>query len=291
MTAAQAYALLALVTLIWAGNFPFAKAGLAELGPVTLTATRALLTAPVLVAVVRAVYGPLPRLVRRDYVAFTVISVAGLVGNTTMWYWGMQYTSPVNAGILGSASPVLVTVVSAIWLRDPFTRRNVAGIVLTALAVALTVARGSLDVLRGLSINRGDLLILASQLFWTTYTLYSRANRSLLPPAVVQAGAYVISAAVLTPLALFERPWAMLGHAGWAGWGAVLYAALFGTVSHIWYYQCVRVVGAGRAAVFTNLTPFVVIALSWLTLGVPIHWYHLAGATIVIAGVALATAR
>ena len=71
----------------------------------------------------------------------------------------------------------------------------------------------------------------------------------------------------------------------------MFYAGLFGTVSHIWYYQCVRVVGAGRAAVFTNLTPFVVIALSWLTLGEAIHWYHLAGATVVIAGVALATAK
>jgi drug/metabolite transporter (DMT)-like permease len=107
----------------------------------------------------------------------------------------------------------------------------------------------------------------------------------------VQSGAYVISAVVLAPLALLERPWESLPRAGVAGWGAVLYAAALGTISHIWYYQCVRVVGAGRAAVFTNLTPFVVIALSWLMLGEPIRWYHLAGATVVIAGVALTTAR
>jgi len=43
--AGQAYALLAIVTVIWAGNFPLAKAGLAQLSPVTLTAPRALLTA------------------------------------------------------------------------------------------------------------------------------------------------------------------------------------------------------------------------------------------------------
>jgi drug/metabolite transporter (DMT)-like permease len=53
----------------------------------------------------------------------------------------------------------------------------------------------------------------------------------------------------------------------------------------------VRVVGAGRAAVFTNLTPFVVIALSALTLGEPIRWYHLAGATVVLAGVVPATSK
>jgi drug/metabolite transporter (DMT)-like permease len=291
MTNPQAYALLALVTVIWAGNFPLAKAALAELSPVTLTATRALVTAPALLAIVRVVYGPLPALRRRDYITFVTLSLAGLVGNTTMWYWGMRYTSPVNAGILGAAAPVMVALVSAVWLHDPLSRRNIAGVGLTAVAVLLTVAHGSVDVLRALAFNRGDIIILGSQLLWTTYTLYTRANTSSLPSATVQAGVYVISAVVLLPLALFERPWVALPRAGWAGWGAVLYAAAFGTVSHIWYYQCVRVVGAGRAAVFTNLTPFVVIALSALTLGEAIRWYHLVGATVVLAGVVLATAR
>src|SRR5262245_58517452 len=291
MTTTQAYALLALVTVIWAGNFPLAKAGLAELSPLTLTATRALLTAPALLAVVRAVYGPLPRLRRRDYVTFVTLSLAGLVGNTTAWYWGMRYTSPVNAGIIGAAAPVIVALASAAWLQDPLSRRNVIGVGLTAFAVLLTVSHGSLEVLRTLSVNRGDVIILGSQMLWATYTLYSRANTSSLPSATVQAGVYAVSAAVLAPLALLERPWTTLPRAGWAGWGAVLYAAAFGTISHIWYYRCVRVVGAGRAAVFTNLTPFVVIVLSALTLGEPIRWYHLAGATVVLAGVVMATAK
>jgi drug/metabolite transporter (DMT)-like permease len=291
MTNAQAYALLALVTIIWAGNFPMAKAGLAELGPLTLTATRALVTAPALLAIVRAAYGPLPVLRRRDYVTFVTLSLVGLVGNTTAWYWGMRYTNPVNAGILGAAAPVIVALASAAWLHDPLSRRNVVGVGLTALAVLLTVSHGSLEVLRTLSVNRGDVIILGSQLLWASYTLYTRATTSSLPPATVQAGVYVVSAALLAPLALVERPWATLPRAGWAGWGAVLYAAAFGTASHIWYYRCVRVVGAGRAAVFTNLTPFVVIALSALTLGEAIRWYHLMGATVVLAGVVLATAR
>ena len=219
MTHTQAYALLALVTVIWAGNFPLAKAGLAELSPVTLTATRALLTAPALLAVVRAVYGPLPALRRRDYVTFVTLALAGLVGNTTIWYWGMRYTSPVNAGILGAAAPVLVALASAAWLHDPLSRRNVIGVGLTAVAVLLTVAHGSLDVLRTLSFNRGDIIILCSQLLWTTYTLYSRANKSSLPSATVQAGVYVVSALVLVPLALFERPWATLAPGGLGGVG------------------------------------------------------------------------
>jgi hypothetical protein len=40
MTHARAYGLLALVVMIWAGNYPLGKAGLSEFGPITLTFAR-----------------------------------------------------------------------------------------------------------------------------------------------------------------------------------------------------------------------------------------------------------
>ena len=43
MSHRDAYALLLVVALIWAGNFPLSKLGLVELGPLTLSAARALI--------------------------------------------------------------------------------------------------------------------------------------------------------------------------------------------------------------------------------------------------------
>ena len=93
---------LSLVALLWAGNFPASKIGLTELGPVTLTAVRAVLVTPVLILLARLLHGPFPSLRRSDYTTFVVLSLTGLVGNTTIWFWGMKYTSPINAGILGA---------------------------------------------------------------------------------------------------------------------------------------------------------------------------------------------
>ncbi len=49
--------------------------------------------------------------------------------------------------------------------------------------------------------------------------------------------------------------------------------------------------GAGRAAAFLNVQPFVALLLSWLILDEPVHAYQVAGATLVIAGVWLTTRR
>ncbi|HEX7788147.1 MAG TPA: DMT family transporter [Methylomirabilota bacterium] len=291
MTHRDAYTLLLVVALIWAGNFPLAKMGLAEVGPMTLAAARALIAAPLLVLASRLLEGPLPPLTRRDLTAVVVLAVTGFVGNSTLWYIGMRYTNPANAGILGAAAPVIVALAAAAWLRERLSTTNLIGIVLTTLAVVLTVARGSLRILLTLSVNGGDLIILASQLLWVIYTLYSRANLSTFSPLQMLAGAHLVAAGVLFPLALLERPWQSFASASWVAYTVIGYSALLGTPAHIGFYQAVRTVGPGRAAVFMNLMPFLVLGLSWLLLGQAIRWYHLIGAIGVIAGVILTTRR
>ena len=291
MTHRHAYAVLLGVALLWSGNFPLAKLGLQELGPLTMSAARALIAAPLLLLVSRVLEGPLPPLARRDLTAVIVLAVTGFVGNSALWYVGLRFTSPANAGILGAASPVVVALAASLWLRERLSTINLAGIGLTLAAVLLTIARGSPQILLTLSVNRGDVIILASQTLWVVYTLYSRANRSTFSPLQMLAGAHVVAAGLLLPLALFERPWQSFAHASWVGFSVILYSALLGTPGHIGFYQAVRTVGPGRAAVFMNLIPFLVLGLSWLMLGEPIRWYHLMGAAGVIAGVALTTRR
>jgi len=289
MSERRAYVLLLAVILFWAGNFPLGKLALLELGPVTITGGRAALAAPLLLTLAWLTARLRRPLLPRDYAAFTVLGLTGLAGNTTVWYWGLAQTSAINAGILGAASPIFVAVAAAILLGDRLGPLNYAGIALTVTAVVLTVAKGSLEVLLSLSVNRGDLLILASQTAWVTYTLYSRAAVSRLPPVWIMAGAHVVSTMVLVPLSLVvEGPWPGPGAAP-VGWGVIVYCATLVTLGHLWYYRIVRRIGAGRAATFMNLLPFVVIALSSLLLAEPVQAYHLVGAGLAIAGVFLTT--
>src|SRR4030095_3510450 len=97
-------------------NFPLAKLGLAEIGPMTLAATRALIAAPLLVLASRLLESALPPLGRRDLTAVIVLAVTGFVGNSTLWYVGMRFTTPANAGILGAAAPVVGALGAAGWL-------------------------------------------------------------------------------------------------------------------------------------------------------------------------------
>ncbi len=287
----EAYGLLLLISLIWAGNFLAGKVALQVVGPITLTALRALLASALLLWYVRWSYHTWPVAGLADLRTFVILALTGLVCNTTLWYFGLARTLAVNAAIVGATGPIFVAILSATWLRERLSALNVAGIVLSSLGVVLTVTRGSLRAILDLDLYPGDFFVLAGQSIWAVYSVYARLVARQFPPTVVTTGSYLVSAVVLVPLALLERPWTTLPGLGPSTAVAILYAALVVTLSHVWFYWGIRVVPAAVAALTVNLIPFEVLGLSWIFLDEPLGWFHVVGALIVIAGVALATRK
>jgi drug/metabolite transporter (DMT)-like permease len=287
----EAYGLLFLISLIWAGNFIAGKVALEVVGPITLTALRAVLATGVLLWYVRFTHQTWPSVSGADFRIFLTLALTGLVTNTTLWYYGLRHTLAINAAILGAMGPVFVALLSASWLRERLTPLNLAGMLVSSAGVVLTVTRGSLQVLLDLDLHRGDFVILGSQILWAVYSVYARQVSRQFSPTVITAGTYIVSAAFLVPLSLVERPWAALPHVTFGTVLAILYAAILVTISHIWFYWGIRVVPAPVAALTVNLIPFQVLAISWVLLGEAVTWAHVLGALIVIAGVALATRR
>jgi drug/metabolite transporter (DMT)-like permease len=287
----EAYGLLFLTSLIWAGNFIAAKVALAAVGPITLTALRTVLATGVLLWYVRFSYQTWPSVGKGDLRIFLTLALTGLVSSTILWYFGLRRTLAINAAILGAMGPVFVALLSATWLRERLSRLNILGILVCSAGVVLTVTRGSLQALLDLDLHPGDFFILAGQGIWAVYSVYARQVSRRYPPSVVTAGTYIVSAAFLVPLSLIERPWTALPHVTLGTVLAILYAATLVTVSHIWFYWGIRVVSAAVASLTVNLIPFEVLAVSWILLGEAVTWAHVVGALVVIAGVALATRR
>jgi drug/metabolite transporter (DMT)-like permease len=287
----EAYGLLFLISLIWAGNFIAGKIALQVVGPITLTALRAALATGVLLWYVRFTHQTWPSVSAADLRIFLTLALTGLVTNTTLWYYGLRGTLAINAAILGAMGPVFVALLSASWLRERLTPLNLAGIIVSSAGVVITVTRGSLRVLLDLDLHPGDFVILASQGLWAVYSVYARQVSRQFSPTVITAGTYIVSATFLVPLSLVERPWTALPHVTLATVLAILYAAVLVTISHIWFYWGIRVVSAPVAALTVNLIPFEVLAISWALLGEAVTWAHVAGALVVMGGVALATRR
>jgi O-acetylserine/cysteine efflux transporter len=93
---------------------------------------------------------------------------------------------------------------------------------------------------------------------------------------------------VLLLSAIFEKDQArMVANAGIAGWGAVLYTAVFATiVSYGIWYRLIGRLAVNRVVPFMLLTPVIAVAGAGLLLGETLTWMTLVGGALTIAGVA-----
>jgi drug/metabolite transporter (DMT)-like permease len=90
------------------------------------------------------------------------------------WNTSLQFTSAANATLLGNTAPLWVAIVA--WL---FFKERIKGLFWVGLALTMggAVAVLSSDFLRHPTIGWGDLLALATGIFYATFFLFSQRSR------------------------------------------------------------------------------------------------------------------
>jgi drug/metabolite transporter (DMT)-like permease len=291
LSSPRAYAALLVVAVLW-GTFPATtKLALDDFPPLFLATVRCLIAAAFLVVLVLRSGAESTRGLGADSLrAFAVLGFTGLVVSMQGTYIAIAHTTAANAAILQPAAPVMVALGARLYLGERLRRRQWLGIAVSALGVLLIVTDGGLGALRPERLRLGDFLALAALVGWSAYTIYGKEVLVGHSPLVATAAAYVAGTAMLVPLAVASAPvFPPPRLDAPLAWTVLVYHALFGAVAHIWWYKAVDRVGASRSAIFMNVTPIVGILLAGVLVGERIGPWHIAGATLVLAGVALTT--
>jgi len=104
----------------------------------------------------------------RDMVLFFFASLLSIVFNQCSFTIGLSLTSPINASIVTTTSPIITMIVAAIYLKEPVTGKKVMGIFLGALG-ALILILGSATAGHMDSSLEGDLLCFLAQFSFSCY--------------------------------------------------------------------------------------------------------------------------
>ena len=212
----------------------------------------------------------------------------GYTGFSVFFYWAAYHTTAVNMGLIQGLQPALILAGGLLVYGTRFSGRQAAGVLLTLAGVAAVASRGSMEVIRTLGFNAGDLAMLTASTLYAGYTVGLRSHPPLGPLTLFAAMTF---AAFLVSLPLLGIE-AARGELVWPdayGWALVLFIGLIPSLlSQVAYMRGVALIGPGRAGVFLNLMPVVTVLLGYLLLGETIAWYHALGLVLVLGGIWLA---
>jgi drug/metabolite transporter (DMT)-like permease len=284
----RAYLMLAIVMLFWAGNSIVARAVRDDIPPFTLAFVR---WSGALIILLPLAWTSL----RRDRAALLagwrpvlLLGLVGVAGFNGFLYWGLHHTTATNGLLLQAAIPALVLICNAIFFRERAGKWQIGGVILSTLGVAVVVVRADLQVLMGLQLGFGDLLILCGVLGWAVYTSLLRIR-----PPIHQLSflfvTFTIAALTMLPLALSE--WHAIAGIVWrpAVIGAFAYVAILpSVVAYFLFNSAVDAIGAARAGQTISLMPLFGAGLAAAVLGEALHPYHLVGMALILSGIAMA---
>jgi drug/metabolite transporter (DMT)-like permease len=286
------YLLLTLATLFWSGNWIAGRALAGLVPPVALTFWRWAIALALIAPLVAPRLWEQRLLLAREWKAIVLLGLLGGGLHNVLQYWGLRYTSATNGAILNSLTPILIIVLGAALLRDPFPRAAAAGASVSLAGALAILTRLDLQALFSFRINAGDLLVIASLFMLAGYTLALRWRPQgldalsflacfALVAEVPVGAAYLAEHAsgarmVLNPLSLI----------------GLLYVAVFPALLayHFWNLG-VAAVGAARAGVFMHLMPFFGAAMGVAFLGERFGLHHALGMALIIAGVTIASRK
>ena len=273
MARAWPYLVLLLPPLFWAGNFVVGRAFSADLGAITLSFYRWALALCILLPVA------IPRIrtewpiMRAHWPILSLLALLSVASFNVLLYIGLKDTEATNALLINSSIPVWIVALGALLYADTLSVRRALGIAISSMGV-LYLLLGQPN--RTLTINPGDIWVLASSLGWALYSLTLRKKPSTLSGLGFLT--YIVCFGVLfngllllwNPFDEAPLPWTV--HTLYA----VGYVAVFASLGAYlcWNYGVAKL-GAQVAGQYIHLMPLFGVTLAWVFLGEQLtraHW-------------------
>jgi len=281
---------LLFVAVLWGVNFSVVKFALAEIPPLAFNGMRFLIASGTMLLLAFAT-GRRFNFQRKHLLYLVGI---GLVGNTAyqlFFVFGIANTAAANSSLILATVPAWVALIGTVIGVERVGVKGWVGIALSLLGIALIIWGSDrfADFQLGGPSLKGDLLILAGTICWSTYTLLVRPMTRHYSSVSVTS----FSTAIGTiPLVLVAIPsWRTLEWTGVpiSAWLALAASGVFAiAIAYFLWNHGVSRLGSARTSLYSNLALPIALLTAWLWLGetlTPLQWW---GTLLALAGVILA---
>jgi drug/metabolite transporter (DMT)-like permease len=274
--------LLLFCVIVWGWTFVATKICLAYLDPYELVGLRFAIGLPLLFAVIRFQRIPI-EFSKREYRALAFGS--GIIAlHFIMQAIALNYTSAINTGWIIGVSPLALTGLSFLILKERIGSKEILGMVVATAGILLLISRGEFRSLGWLS-SVGDWLILLSAHTWALFTIATRdVSRSRNPMTVTLVVFMPVTLLCLVYVILFKDIRAIMTLPP-EPLIALLFLGVLGTLTQ-WFWQIgVSKLGAARAGIFLYLEPVATTSLAVPLLRESVGILTIVGGLLVLAGV------
>ena len=281
-------ALLLVVIVIWASNFPIAKYGIRGLDVFLFNAIRFVVAFLIFIALFR-VFGGWRTVEKKDWRSMVGVGFLAHVVYQLAFIFGLKYTTAGNSALLLCTSPLWTAYFNARLYHEVIKRQMWMGMAFSLAGIVFIIIGSGREIEFGSSAIWGDLLSLVAAMLWGLSTNLQKPillKYSSMQMTVVMVGVGAVAHTFIALPDALSLPWGSIDPLYFVA-GIVSGALTIGAANVLWSYGVKRL-GPSRTANFSNLVPVLAFIFSYLTLNEPISSLQVFGGAITISGIWIA---
>ena len=283
----KAHIFILMANLIYAGNYSIAKTVMPEFiqsfGFVFIRVTVALCVFFIICQfIIRE------KVDTKDIGRLALCGLFGVACNQLLFFKGLDLTFPINAALIMVTTPIIVLVLSAIFLKEKMPFLKILGVALGVSGVILIILQSGEKISFGANSAFGDLFVFLNATSYAFYLVLVKPLMKKYHPITIMKWIFFFGAFAVIPIGFHqfsEINWASFTQGAWLG---LLYVVIGTTIlAYLFNALGLKTVNPSVVSIYIYLQPFTAGLIAFLFGFGVFTWIHLLAALLIFSGVYL----
>ena len=143
------------------------------------------------------------RVKKKDFFRLMLCGLFGVAINQLFFFEGLNLTTPINAAIIMTISPVLVIIISAIIIKEKITVRKIIGIFLGLIGACILILNSG-DISFENDFFTGNILVLINATSYAVYLVLVKTLMKRYNPITVMFYVFIFGLIFVLPFGIDE---------------------------------------------------------------------------------------
>jgi len=237
-------------------------------------------------------FGPKEKIEKRDWGRMLVCVLLGMSINMLSFFKGLQLSTPINSAVLVTITPIIVVVISALFLREKITLNKGLGIFMGFVGAVGLILFGAEVRQDAPNIPMGNFLFIINATSYGAYLVVVKKLIEKYHPFTLMKWLFTIGIIINLPLTLpdvFEIQWSTMPL--WA-YGSVAFVVIGTTfLTYLFNIFALTQLKASSVGAFVYMQPLVGILFALFSGKDELTLVKVAAMTFVLVGVYLASKK
>ncbi|USD26417.1 DMT family transporter [Flagellimonas marinaquae] len=237
-----------------------------------------------------SIFGPKEKIEKRDWGRVFICALLGMSINMLTFFKGLQLSTPINSAVLVTISPIIVVVISALFLKEKITLNKGLGIFLGFVGAVALILFGAEVRQDAPNIPLGNILFIINAASYGAYLVVVKTLIEKYHPFTMLKWLFTVAFVVNLPITLpeaMEIEWASIP--SWA-FGSIAFVVIGTTfLTYLFNIFALTQLKASSVGAFVYMQPLVGIIFALFSGKDQLTVVKLIAMAFVLVGVYLAS--